>query len=111
MTNKSKQKVAELKLPATPSIRNIDEIHGMLAGALTQGASQVVLFIDDEADPDLSVIQLIEVARLHAESKERAFRLADPANSNIRKTLTRAGLQAGAGAAFNQFWYHEENTQ
>jgi hypothetical protein len=110
MTNKRKQKAAELTLPAAPSIRNIDQIHGMLVGALAKG-SEVVLSIDGDADPDLSVIQLIEVARLHAESKGRSFRLADPANSNIRKTLTRAGLQAGAGAAFNQFWFHEENAQ
>ncbi|MBO3762319.1 hypothetical protein [Ciceribacter sp. L1K22] len=101
---------AAVKLPAVPSIRCIDEIHGLIAGAIA-GSPDAVIELDAAADPDLCVIQLLEAARLDAERQGRLLRLAQPANENTRRTLDRAGLSAGGGGAFNRFWYHQENNQ
>lgn len=101
---------ASTKLPAALSIRNIDEIHTLVSTALSDGPDAVIE-LDPQADPDLSVLQLLEAARLDAEKQGRSLRLAEPANENVRRTLDRAGLSTAAGGAFNRFWYHQENKQ
>ena len=88
------------------TIREISEIHQQLLQAFA-GANRLCLDIDDDAQVDLSFVQLIESARRYAEENGKSLLLARPAGANVRSILERSGLAPG-GADSARFWFHEE---
>lgn len=96
-----------LQLPQPLSIRSVEAAHDLIKSALLDH-SEVALDIERDADPDLSILQLIEAARLYAASEGKNFRLQRPASPSVRLTLERAGLVENSDANFHQFWFHDE---
>ncbi len=99
-----------LQLADPLSIRSVEAIHDVVKNALMEHA-EVVLDIEPDANPDLSILQLIEVARLYAASIGKSFRLQSPVSASVRETLARAGLLSKGDTAFNRFWFHDEDCQ
>lgn len=89
------------------TIREIAEIHQQLLQAFA-GANRLCLDIDDDAQVDLSFVQLIEAARRYAEESGKTLLLARPAGANVRAVLDRCGLAAASSARSARFWFHEE---
>jgi anti-anti-sigma regulatory factor len=69
----------------------------------------VILQLDDEANVDLSFLQLIESARQYATKKGGSLSLEKPANQNLKNVLQRAGFLEKIAAADKEFWFHQEN--
>lgn len=89
------------------TIREIAEIHQQLLQAFA-GANRLCLDIDDDAQVDLSFVQLIESARRYAEDNGKTLLIARPAGANVRTILERCGLAAGGSRDSARFWFHEE---
>ena len=96
-----------LQWPEPLSIRGAETAHDLVKSALLDH-SEVVLDMEADADPDLSILQLIEAARLYAASHDKKFRLQRPAPPPVRLALERAGLVSNADTNFHQFWFHDE---
>jgi hypothetical protein len=62
------------------------------------------------ASPDLSVIQLVQSARLSAAAAGCDFALSAPADATLRALLTRAAFLS-ASANDTQFWLHGDTVQ
>lgn len=91
-------------------LRNVDALHEQLLAALQQGRP-VVIEIDETAEADLSVIQLIEAARLHGLAVETPVSLAVAVNAQMTETLRRAGFLSGMDDTSHQFWFHRKDHQ
>jgi hypothetical protein len=90
------------------NIRNIAEL----------GESIFKNFIDNEEiaidaskckEADLSFIQLIEAARIHAENNGKKIRLTEPVNGAIADALRRAGFLDVLCPEDANFWLHQES--
>lgn len=89
------------------TIREISEIHQQLLQAFA-GANRLCLDIDDDAQVDLSFVQLIESARRYAEENGKTLLIARPAGANVRTILERCGLANDDVRGSARFWFHEE---
>lgn len=78
----------------------------LLAGLAT--ADAVALEIAATSEADLSFIQLVESARLHASLHDKQLRLSRPVEGQVRETLERAGLTAAMSPESREFWLHEK---
>lgn len=70
----------------------------------------VRLDLSGAATPDLSVIQLIQSARVSAAAVGCDFALSAPADATLHALLTRAAFLP-ASAEDTQFWLHGETAQ
>ncbi|WP_322964572.1 hypothetical protein [Sphingomonas fuzhouensis] len=70
----------------------------------------VRLDLSAAASPDLSVIQLVQSARIGAAAAGCDFALSAPADAPLRALLNRAGFLP-APADDTQFWLHGETAQ
>ena len=75
----------------------------------TQGT--VLLSIADDAEVDLSFLQLVHAARLHAAAEGRTIALDRPAGGNLLSTLERAGFLFEADPRDREFWLHRKEQQ
>jgi|EndMetStandDraft_4_1072995.scaffolds.fasta_scaffold147256_2 hypothetical protein len=89
------------------NIRNIRDTH---VGLLAQFAKQDVIEIDADGvgECDLSLVQLIEAARIQGRAAGKEVRLMKPANDAVTATLKRAGFLENFSAEDTQFWFHKE---
>jgi hypothetical protein len=99
-----------LTLPPLLSIRGIGDLHEQLLERLSKTGSLVV-DIPDEAEADLSFIQLMEASCLYARGKGKTILLKKPAGVGIRETLRRGGFLANMDAASREFWLHGKEIQ
>lgn len=93
------------------TVRDIQQVHGLILKALT-ATDHINLAFPDDAPADLSFIQVVESARLYADLNGKTVTLARPASPQVRKVLERGGFLAGASAnRYSSFWLHEEVSQ
>jgi putative two-component system response regulator len=96
-----------LELDRALTIRQAAALKDKLLAALA-GADSVELAIEPDAEADLSFIQLVESARIHAALKSKQLRLSTPAGGQVLETLQRAGLMTGMSSESRAFWLHEK---
>jgi hypothetical protein len=99
-----------ISLPNVLGIRNISDIHKNIV-AQFQDNKSVVLVIPPDAEADLSFVQLLESARIHAKSSGKSLRLSSPANGSVLKVLQRGGFIDTFSSEDAQFWLHQEVNQ
>ncbi len=73
--------------------------------------STLSLAINPEAAVDLSFLQLVAAARLHARRAGGGLAIAEPAGPKLREVLDRAGFLEDASAEDLNFWLHTETAQ
>jgi MFS superfamily sulfate permease-like transporter len=93
--------------PSVLSIRNISDIHANISEFL-KNSDDIVLDVPENAEADLSFVQLIEAVRRHAKNNGKAISLASPATGHILKVLERAGFLEAFDGDDTKFWLHEE---
>lgn len=98
--------IVNIALGNKANIRNISEIHNEIYSALT-AAEGVALDTTACMEADLSLVQLIESARLYARVSGKAFRLATPPGAAVEAALKRAGFLEKAAAEDRRFWFNE----
>lgn len=79
--------------------------------AAVQPDAVVRLDLSAVAAPDLSVIQLVQSARVSAARLGCDFALAAPAGDRLRMLLDRAGFPLDASSHHREFWFHGETVQ
>ena len=99
-----------LNLPPPYTIRNAETIYDTIRDALLNQSS-IMLALSDDADPDLSFFQLIEIARQYAAMQNKQFLLEKPVSPQVREKLRIAGLATTSDGEFHRFWFHEEAFQ
>jgi hypothetical protein len=91
----------------SPTIRDLLVSYGLILAAFVEN-DHVRLALDQEAAVDLSIIQLIESARRHAEIQGKTIRLARPIGANVRRVLERVGFLSHSAPDASGFWLHGE---
>jgi hypothetical protein len=94
---------------ATPlTIRNVSLLAAQIKELFEQDGP-ISLNLPDDAEADLSFVQLILAARLEAERSGRDFGLASPATGQLLSTLQRGGLLHQASPDDTAFWLHKKD--
>jgi hypothetical protein len=99
-----------LTLPSSLFIRGITSVHESLLAALKDNKA-ITLDIPDDAQADLSFIQLIEASRLYARTEGKYITLTKPASPGVLKTLRRGGFLTTMDEASRLFWLHGKEIQ
>lgn len=89
------------------NIRNIRDIYVELLAQFAK-LDTVEIDADGVGECDLSLIQLIEAARIQGRAAGKEIRLVKPVNEAVTDTLRRAGFLDGLSAEDGQFWFHKE---
>lgn len=98
--------IANIILENKANIRNISAIHSEIYSAFAS-AEGVALDTAACVEADLSLVQLIESARLYARASGRSFRLAGPPGAAVEAVLKRAGFLEKAAEEDRRFWFNE----
>ncbi len=98
---------APLTLPASLTIKNISAVREMILDFMNNN-STTVLDIDEEAQVDLSFVQLVVSARKQAEAGEGRLLLARPAAGDLHDVLKRGGFLDAMTPDTAHFWLHQE---
>src|ERR1700744_1103698 len=80
-----------ISMPNSLLIRNISDLHSTITAQI-QGGKSIVLEIPPDAEADLSFVQLVESARIHAKASGKSLRLSLPASGSVLKVLQRGGF-------------------
>jgi hypothetical protein len=96
-----------LTLPATLTIKNIVAVQELILDFLNRNTT-AVLDIDEQAQVDLSFVQLITAARKQAEMKAGRVLLARPAAGDLYDVLKRGGFLDDMTPDAAHFWLHQE---
>lgn len=96
-----------LTLPTALTIKNILAVQELILDFLNKNTS-AVLDIDEEAQVDLSFVQLITAARKQAEMKAGRVLLARPAAGDLYDVLKRGGFLDDMTPDAAHFWLHQE---
>jgi STAS domain len=97
-------------LPAALTIRTVQSTKDVLMAGLSS-ATSIVLDIPDDADCDLSFVQLVESARMFAQTHDKVITLRSPANKGLLSTLERGGFLTAMDPSDRFFWFHERQMQ
>jgi hypothetical protein len=98
---------APLTLPKALTIKNILAVRELILDFLDKNTS-ATLDIDEEAQADLSFVQLITAARKHAGAKAGRILLARPATGDLYGVLKRGGFLDDMTPDAAHFWLHQE---
>jgi hypothetical protein len=98
---------APLTLPATLTIKNILAVQELILDFLNKNTT-TVLDIDEEAQIDLSFVQLVTAACKQAEMKAGQVLLARPATGDFYDVLKRGGFLDDMTPEAAHFWLHQE---
>ncbi len=90
------------------TIRHISIAREIIADRL-ENASSLSIELPESADVDLSLVQLIEAARVHAAACGKSLSLASPAEGALLDVLERSGFLTEATPDTRAFWLHEES--
>jgi|AraplaDrversion2_2_1032049.scaffolds.fasta_scaffold26822_3 hypothetical protein len=96
--------------PPIATLRSIGAIHQELLDFIKINDATVVEFSAD-GQIDISVLQLLEAARLYAGTAGKTIELAEPAAGPLLDTLRRSGFLEGMSAEDAHFWLHQGNIQ
>jgi hypothetical protein len=96
-----------VRLPTVLTIRQSGSVCERLRAAF-ETAGDIVIDIPDDAEADLSFIQLIEASRRYAEILGRGFSLCRPARGSVHATLVRGGFLTDMMPRDSQFWLHRK---
>lgn len=99
-----------LPLPANLTMRAITAIRDDMLTFIDTHKSATIALASD-AQVDISFLQLVEAARIYADTVGKAFALAEPASGSLLETLRRSGFLEGMSAEDAQFWLHQGNIQ
>lgn len=99
-----------IALGTSATIGHVEQFRSAMLESFMNGGP-VELDASDVAEADLSFVQLVEAARIHAEARGATFCLTAPANEAVRAVLERGGFCDAAAPDFNTFWFHGEMTQ
>ena len=99
-----------INLPTLLSVRNALAVHETLLEAL-QMNSAVTVDKPEDAQADLSFIQLIEASRLYARTEGKYITLTKPASPDLVDTLRRGGFLTNMDEASRLFWLHGKEIQ
>jgi hypothetical protein len=101
---------ARLALPANLTVR-----------AITSAREDMLKFIDantvatlavaDDAQVDISFIQMVEAARIYAGTAGKSLMLAEPAGGTLLDVLRRSGFLDDMSAEDAKFWLHQGDIQ
>lgn len=94
---------AILKLDGPCTIRNATDIHKDLLDFIGNN-ERISLEIAENADVDVSFVQLIEAARNYAAGRGKSLALSHPASDRLLDVLERAGLLDDPKSATSSFW-------
>ncbi|HEX7853490.1 MAG TPA: STAS domain-containing protein [Sphingobium sp.] len=97
-------------LDGSVTVRTIDALRLSILDAFEQNPV-VELDASAVAEVDLSLVQLIEAARIHASQESKTLRLAAPANATLVALLRRTGSLSEPTAEDIDFWCHGELPQ
>jgi hypothetical protein len=95
-----------LALGTSLTIGHAATLHRLLLDEF-EARSSVVIDLPEDAQVDLSFIQLIESARLSAALQDKQFTTSAPASGRLRSILERAGFTTDMSAESRAFWFHE----
>lgn len=98
---------APLTLPASLTIKNILAVQELILEAMNNNTT-TILDIGEDAQVDLSFVQLVTAARKHAESKAGQVLLARPAAGDLYDVLKRGGFLDEMTPDTAHFWLHQE---
>jgi hypothetical protein len=88
------------------NIRSINDQHQNLMAKIDDCQS-LLLNVPQNAEIDVSFLQLIESARLYAASLGKNFSLDRPADHALLDILSRAGWLSDTNDEIRKFWLHE----
>lgn len=88
------------------NIRNIAEVYKELRAAI-ENSDTVELDLSACTDADLSLVQLVEAARLQAVTAGMSLSLSLPVSDAVTAALHRGGFVEGAAEDALRFWFKE----
>ncbi len=106
----SGKKEDSLCLPQNLTVRSVAAVRDEILHFMEANHS-ATLEIPDGCQADISFIQLIEAARVHAAKAGKPLRLAEPATGSVLEVLGRAGFLEALSAEDSKFWLHQGITQ
>lgn len=95
-------------LPPSLTIRHAAASREALRAAFEENGP-IILSVPEDAEVDISFLQLVEAARQHADTFGRSIALDRPASGKFLATLDRAGFLAQADARNTEFWLHRKD--
>jgi hypothetical protein len=104
--NTSTHSEARLALPANLTVRAIISAREDLLKFMDAHDAATIALADD-VQVDISFIQMIEAARIHAETVGKRIALSQPATGALLETLRRSGFLEGMSAEDAKFWLHQ----
>ncbi|WJH41745.1 STAS domain-containing protein [Aliirhizobium terrae] len=104
--NTSGRSEASLSLPANLTVRAITSAREDLLTFMDAHEAATIMLADD-VQVDISFIQMIEAARIHAGTAGKSIALSQPANGALLETLRRSGFLEGMSAEDAKFWLHQ----
>ena len=97
--DKQSETTGELRLAGPLTIRRAAELKDLLIASLADHQT-TTLDVPDEAEADISFVQLLLSARVSARSSGRQIMLKRPAGGALNDVLVRGGFLAGEAAEF-----------
>ena len=107
--NTQVQYCESISLPEVLSIRNASEVYAKVIGQFRDN-NTITLSLPENAEADLSFLQLIEAARRQAKAAGKTFTLSAPVGGSLLKVLERAGFMEAFDQEDKKFWLHKEVT-
>ncbi|WP_170975751.1 STAS domain-containing protein [Rhizobium sp. FY34] len=92
------------------TLRTVSANHATLLQALSKNKSVSVDF-DDDVQIDLSFLQLMESARIYANTAGRTISIAKPASGQLHDLLDRSGFLQTMSPKDARFWLHKGDNQ
>jgi len=101
---------AVLQLPQNLTVRAISAVQQEMLQFIDKNTSTTIELPED-GQVDISFLQVMEAARIYANTAGKYLALASPASGPTLDVLQRSGLLEGFSAADQQFWLHQEVIQ
>ena len=99
-----------VELPDILNIRNISNVYDLINPKIKSGKS-ILISIPKSAEADLSLIQLLESARIRAKTAGTHIIMSSPAEGSVLSVLERGGFAQTFSPEDKKFWLHEEAIQ
>lgn len=99
--------MAILRFTKALTIQHVAMLRCDILNGLSDNDSVTLDVIPDIA-ADLSAVQLIAAARLHANTNGKQFALANPASGPLRDALEQGGFLENGTRDDHAFWLHRE---
>jgi hypothetical protein len=98
--------VETYSFPQQLTIRTISDQHHHLMNKI-DSCQTLAAEVPNDAEIDISFLQLMESARLYASSLGKMFGMLQPADGNLLDALTRCGWLSNDNPEIRRFWLHE----